>query len=156
MITQTGNESAEAVRNLVMRYAHCVDSKDCEGFGALFTADATLGDDNFSYRTAAEIRSVPKSMHVYAKTFHAVWNVLTDLSDNEGVGEVYCAAHHLIPQSTGKFIDLVMYIIYRDFYVRRSGTWLFQKRHITVEFTEHRAAELFELTPELERLRHAT
>jgi hypothetical protein len=83
------HDAATAVRTLIMRYAQCVDRRDCDGFAALFTEDAILGDDNFSYDTPEAIRAVPKSMEVYAKTYHVVWNHLSDLSNDSGTGEVY-------------------------------------------------------------------
>jgi hypothetical protein len=50
-------------------------------------------------------------------------------------------AHHIIQEAGGAETDLVMYIRYRDAYVRTPGGWRFGRRDVMRQWTEERPAQ---------------
>jgi hypothetical protein len=124
-----------------MGYARACDRRDESGFGALFTPHAVLEGDGFRFSGSDEIRNVPNLLRRFVKTYHTLQNHLLEVSAERATGEAYSMAHHLTPRSDGKYDDLVMYITYRDDYVRHGHPWLFEHRQVVVEFTEHRVVE---------------
>jgi SnoaL-like domain len=124
-----------------MQYARNCDRRDESGFGGLFAEQAVLEGENFRFATPAEIRNVPNLLRRYAKTYHTLLNYSVDVSGDQADGEAYSMAHHLTARADGKYDDLVMYITYRDRYVRRGADWLFEHRRVLMEFTEQRIVD---------------
>jgi hypothetical protein len=134
-------DAETALRRLIMEYARACDRRDESGFGSLFTPHAVLEGDGFRFSGSDEIRNVPNLLRRFVKTYHTLQNHLFEVSAERATGEAYSMAHHLTPRSDGKYDDLVMYITYRDDYVRQGHPWLFEHRQVVVEFTEHRVVE---------------
>jgi SnoaL-like domain len=130
-----------ALRRLVMRYAQACDRRDGAGFAALFAAGATLHGPGFSFAGAAAIGEVPSHLNRFKKTYHTLLNYTVDVNGDRAEGEAYSMAHHLTPLAEGEYTDLVMYITYRDRYVRSAGEWLFDAREVVMEFTERRIVQ---------------
>lgn len=130
-----------ALRRLVMRYAHCCDRRDGDGFGALFAKDAVLEGPGFRFSTPRQIGGVPLLLNQFEKTYHTLQNLLFETSGDRATGEAYSMAHHLTRRPDGKCDDLVMYITYRDRYLREGADWRFEHRQVVMEFTESRVVE---------------
>jgi hypothetical protein len=130
-----------ALRRLIMRYAQSCDQRDGVSFAALYAPGAVLEGEGFRFAGSEEIGTVPQQLNVFKKTYHTLLNFLVEVNGDRATGEAYSAAHHLTPLSEGKYNDLVMYITYRDRYVRGAGGWLFEYRRPVIEFTENRIVE---------------
>lgn len=135
------HDSEAALRRLISQYARCCDRRDESGFGALFISNAVLEGEGFRYSGAVEIRNVPNLLRRFVKTYHTLLNCLFEVTADRATGEAYSMAHHLTPRADGKYDDLVMYITYRDRYVRQHQAWRFEHRRVVMEFTEHRVVE---------------
>jgi hypothetical protein len=135
------HEAEAALRRLISQYARCCDRRDESGFGALFVPNAILQGEGFRFSGTAEIGNVPNLLRRYVKTYHTLLNYLAEVTADRATGEAYSMAHHLTPRADGKYDDLVMYITYRDRYVRQHSGWLFERREVVIEFTEHRIVE---------------
>jgi hypothetical protein len=140
-----------AMRRLISRYAQCCDTRDTEGFGALFTPDAVLEGPGFRFATPAQISSVPQQLRQFAKTYHSLLNFLVEVNGDRAEGETYSMSHHLTPGAAGDFDDLVMYITYRDRFVRSASGWKFEHRKVVLEFTERRTVARTESLAELRK-----
>jgi len=138
-VARLADESA--LRRLIMRYAQGCDHRDGAGFASLFAPSAVLEGAGFRFATPQEIRGVPQQLTVFKKTYHTILNYVVDVNGDRATGEAYSMAHHLTPLADGKYNDLVMYITYRDRYVRGSGGWQFEHRGVEMEFTENRVVE---------------
>lgn len=134
-------DAESALRRLIMQYARSCDRRDESGFVALFTSGAVLEGDGFRFSSSEEIRNVPNLLQRFAKTYHTLLNYLVEVSADHATGEAYSMAHHLTPRPDGQYDDLVMYITYLDRYVRQGHAWLFERRQVVMEFTEHRVVE---------------
>jgi hypothetical protein len=140
-----------ALRRLITRYALACDRRDGALLASVFATDAVLHGPGFRFATPAEIANVPESLKRFEKTYHTLLNVLVQVNDDRGTGEVYSMAHHLTPLGNAKYQDLVMYITYRDRYVRGGGQhgWQIENREVVIEFTEDRVVEIGDFSRKL-------
>jgi hypothetical protein len=137
-----------ALRARVDRYAVAVDARDRDGFAGLFTPDGALAvyetDDGappvVEYAGPDALRSVMDLLSGFSTTFHLMANHLAVVAGDEGTGDVYCMAHHIVEAEDGGETDLVMYIRYRDSYVRTPEGWRFARRDVMRQWTEERPA----------------
>jgi hypothetical protein len=137
-----------AQRALVDRYAQTVDDRDADAFAGLFTAEGSLavyetadGEPVVEYVGHDALRSVQDLLRNFSTTFHLMANHTCEVAGDEATGEVYCMAHHIIQEAGGAETDLVMYIRYRDAYVRTPGGWRFGRRDVMRQWTEERPAQ---------------
>ena len=137
-----------ALRALVDRYASAVDARDADGFAGLFTAGGSLAvyetedaEPVVEYRGHDALRSVMDLLRNFSTTFHLMANHTCAVAGDEATGEVYCMAHHIIEGADGGETDLVMYIRYRDAYVRAPEGWRFARRDVMRQWTEERPAQ---------------
>jgi len=68
---------------------------------------------------------------------HHICNHLVSVDGDEGEGEVYALAYHLIPDSKGGLIEDLQAVRYVDRYRKEDGRWKFAQR--TVEFDMRRS-----------------
>ena len=135
-----------ALRALVDRYASAVDARDADAFAALFTADGVLAvyesegrEPVVEYRGHEALRDVMGLLRTFSTTFHVMANHICETAGDEAAGEVYCTAHHLTETGEGA-TNLVMYIRYRDAYLRTTAGWRFSRRDVLRQWTEERPA----------------
>ena len=138
-----------ALQRLIMQYAQGCDQRDAVKFAALFSPGAVLEGPGFRFARPEQIRSVPSQLSTFKKTYHTLLNYIFDVNGERATGEVYSMAHHLTPLDDGKFNDLVMYITYRDRYLRAGAGWQFESRQVVMEFTENRIVENIGAMPKL-------
>jgi hypothetical protein len=131
-----------ALRQLITRYAQGADRRDGSLFSGVFAPHAVLEGTGFKFTTPEEISGVPFQLKkMYTKTYHTLLNYAVEVSGDRANGEVYSMAHHLTPIDADHYSDYVMYITYRDRYVRAATEWQIEYRQVVVEFTEYRVAE---------------
>jgi hypothetical protein len=136
-----------AIRELVEAYAHCADSRDAAGQMSLFTADthfvvfmnAKDSKPTLDLRSRDALAPVFAELNKYDATTHFVGqSTIFSMSDDKGVGEAYCLAHH-VTVAEGKRHLMIASIRYLDTFVRQDGRWLFAERQLHVDWTEQRA-----------------
>jgi len=148
-MTVTDADVRAALRSLAECYASGVDRRDRTTLLGAFHPDATLAV--YDPSDAAEpvsrreghdqIGRIPEYLSVYARTFHLLGQSVYDIGDGLATGEVYCVAHHLIPNRHGG-TDRVMYIRYEDMYrPDAGGAWKIGTRRVLVDWTETHATD---------------
>lgn len=115
-------ESAEAIRQLVSRYALAVDSRDCRALANLFVADVDVGDGRRGRAALAEWFDT--ILRPFRTTFHLVGNHVIEWVDSDhATGVVYCRPEHEVGE-----LWVVMPMQYWDRYARVDGSWYFRSR----------------------------
>ena len=115
-------ESQLAIRQLPMRYALAVDSRDLDAWVQLFVEDVNCG--SYGVGRDALKRFIDPSVRTFYRSHHQICGQMVDfIDDDHATGKVYCRAEH---EARGRWI--VMAICYFDTYERRQGHWLFVKR----------------------------
>lgn len=127
----------EAIRELVLCYSRAVDRKDVELLRDLYTEDATDSHgDSFDGSASGYCDFIAKSLPYMPYSGHHVCNHMISVMGDEGNGEVYALAYHIIPDMTGGDAreEDFMAVRYIDNYRRCSdGKWRFSKRVVTYD-----------------------
>ena len=125
----------EAIRELVLLYSRAVDRKDVDLLRDLYTADATDSHgDTFDGSADAYCDFIERSLPHMPYSGHHVCNHLISVEGDEGSGEVYALAYHLIPDRDGGQTEDFMCVRYIDNYRREAdGKWRFSKRVVTYD-----------------------
>ncbi|MEW9855457.1 nuclear transport factor 2 family protein [Novosphingobium sp. M1R2S20] len=126
----------EAIRQLVLLYSRAVDRKDVELLRDLYTEDATDSHgDSYDGPAKGYCDFIEQSLPYMPYSGHHVCNHLISVEGDEGNGEVYALAYHLIPNRDGSQEEDFMAVRYIDNYRRCSdGRWRFSKRVVTYDF----------------------
>jgi ketosteroid isomerase-like protein len=127
----------DAIRDLVLAYSRAVDRKDVTLLRDLYTADATDSHgDSFDGGAKEYCDFIEMSLPHMPYSGHHVCNHLISVEGDEGNGEVYALAYHLIPDraNPGAMIEDFMCVRYIDNYRREAdGKWRFSKRVVTYD-----------------------
>jgi ketosteroid isomerase-like protein len=125
----------EAIRELVLLYSRAVDRADIALLRDLYTADATdAHGDSFDGPAAAYCDFIERSLPYMPYSGHHVCNHLISVTGDEGCGEVYALAYHIIPDGQGGQMEDFMCVRYIDNYRREpNGKWRFAKRVVTYD-----------------------
>ncbi|MET1756162.1 nuclear transport factor 2 family protein [Novosphingobium sp. RD2P27] len=127
----------EAIRELVLCYSRAVDRKDVELLRDLYTEDATDSHgDSFDGPASGYCDFIAQSLPYMPYSGHHVCNHMISVMGDEGNGEVYALAYHIIPDMTGGDAreEDFMAVRYIDNYRRCSdGKWRFSKRVVTYD-----------------------
>ena len=126
----------EEIRELVLLYSRAVDRKDIALLRDLYTADATDTHGNsFDGPADAYCDFLELSLPHMPYSGHHVCNHLIHVDGNEGDGEVYAIAWHVIPDRDGSGLKHdVRLVRYLDRYRREEdGRWRFAKRVVTYD-----------------------
>lgn len=134
-----------SITTLAERYAQAVDHRNAAALAALFTPEVVfvlppeLNGTNAPSELAgrdALVSSVVKSVERYVATRHIVEQQILDLVSRDSArGETYCTAHHISPYDDGHR-DTRVAIRYLDTFARSTGSWLFSRRELVVDFIE--------------------
>lgn len=115
-------ESSLAIQQLPVRYAMAVDSRDIEGWLALFPEDVNCGRRGVGREALRGTIEGP--LATFYRSIHQVCGHEYEFVDRDHAkGRVYCRAEH---EDQGRW--LVMSICYFDDYVRQDGRWYFARR----------------------------
>lgn len=127
----------DAIRDLVLAYSRAVDRKDIALLRDLYTADATDSHgDSFDGGAKEYCDFIEMSLPYMPYSGHHVCNHLISVDGDEGNGEVYALAYHIIPdrEQGGKLVEDFMCVRYIDNYRREGdGKWRFSKRVVTYD-----------------------
>jgi ketosteroid isomerase-like protein len=130
----------EAIRELALLYCRGVDRKDVALLRDLYTADATdTHGDSYDGPASGYCDFLEESFPHMPYSGHHVCNHLVSVDGDQGEGEVYAIAFHLIPDRTGGWLEDMMAVRYIDRYAREAdGKWRFAKRTVTYDFRVRR------------------
>jgi len=127
----------EAIRDLVLCYSRAIDRKDVELLRDLYTEDATDSHgDSFDGPADAYCEFIEQSLPYMPYSGHHVCNHMISVDGDEGNGEVYALAYHVIPDMSGDDAreEDFMAVRYIDSYRRcADGKWRFSKRVVTYD-----------------------
>lgn len=127
----------DAIRELVLLYSRAIDRKDVALLRDLYTDDATDSHgDSFDGPADAYCDFIEKSLPYMPYSGHHACNHMISVDGDEGNGEVYALAYHLIPDmGGGQQQEDFMAVRYIDNYRRcADGKWRFSKRVVTYDF----------------------
>ncbi|MET0241749.1 MAG: nuclear transport factor 2 family protein [Sphingobium sp.] len=130
----------EAIRELAMLYSRGVDRKDAALLRTLYTADATdTHGDSFDGGAEDYVQFLERSFPHMRYSGHHICNHLISVHGDEGEGEVYAIAWHIIPDRAGGWIEDVMCCRYIDKYRREAdGRWRFARRVVSYDMRTQR------------------
>jgi hypothetical protein len=148
-VTISPTEAADrlAIRELIEAYAHCADRRDAKGQMSLFTSDthfvvymnAKDPTPSQELRSREALAPVFAELNKYDATTHFVGqSTIFTLTDDRGMGEAYCLAHHVTVDG-GKRRLMIASLRYLDTFVKIDGAWLFAERRLYVDWIEERA-----------------
>lgn len=127
----------EEIRDLVLLYSRAVDRKDPELLRDLYTEDATDSHgDSFDGPADKFCDFIEQSLPFMTYSGHHACNHMISVNGDEGCGEVYAVAFHVLPdqENPGDQIEDFMCVRYIDNYRRCSdGKWRFSKRVVTYD-----------------------
>lgn len=132
----------EAIRDLVLLYSRAIDRKDVALLRDLYTEDATdTHGDSFDGPADAYCEFIEQALPYMTYSGHHVCNHLISIKGDEGNGEVYAAAWHVIPdqENPGQQVEDFMCVRYIDNYRRcDDGKWRFSRRVVTYDMATKR------------------
>lgn len=130
----------EEIRELALLYSRGVDRKDGPLLRTLYTADATdTHGDTFDGGAKEYVDFLERSFPYMPYSGHHVCNHLISVNGNEGNGEVYAIAYHIIPDGKGGWLEDLMSVRYIDNYLKEAdGRWRFAKRVVTYDMRNRR------------------
>lgn len=142
-MTSYGDSLADriALRDLVDAYALEADRADGKAVAALFVANGWMTlwldptrDEPTSHRFGRrEIAAAIESLGRYHATHHVVSSARATVRGDRARGVAMCVAHHLEGEPSD-LRDRVMYIHYKDTFIRNDGQWWFECRDLRVQW----------------------
>jgi len=124
----------EEIRELALLYCRGVDRKDIELLKTLYARDATDHHGRHFSGTACEYMSfLEKAFPHMRYSGHHICNHLISVDGDQGEGEVYALAYHLIPDGKGGFAEDFAAVRYIDRYRKENGRWLFASRVVSFD-----------------------
>jgi SnoaL-like domain len=127
----------DEIRDLVLLYSRGVDRKDPALLRDLYTKDGMDFHGKFFQGAALDyVRFLEQAMPHMPYSGHHVCNHLISVNGDEGEGEVYAIAYHLIPDGAGGYLEDLQTVRYVDRYRKEDGRWRFAQR--VVEFDMRR------------------
>jgi ketosteroid isomerase-like protein len=127
----------EAIRELVLLYSRAIDRRDYALLRDLYTDDAVdRHGPEFEGGIDEFIAMIEGAMPRYAWTAHHVCNHMIGVDGDEGSGEVYALAIHVLddPDRPGERIEDFLAVRYIDNYRRcEDGKWRFSLRDVAFD-----------------------
>lgn len=130
----------DEIRELALLYSRGVDRKDGPLLRTLYTEDATdTHGDTFDGSAKDYVDFLERSFPYMPYSGHHVCNHLISVNGNEGNGEVYAIAYHIIPDGKGGWLEDLMSVRYIDNYRKEhDNRWRFAKRVVTYDMRNRR------------------
>lgn len=127
----------EALRDLVTRYAFCVDDHDLDAVAAMFHPDAVFDRDGHVASGWQEIaRTLGDSMRDFRRMVHTPHAVVVELvGADEATGT--SSGHAELVTSRGVLLAAYRY---SDRFVRWEGRWVFLRREVRFVYAASAAA----------------
>jgi len=126
----------EDIRELAMLYSRAVDRRDIALLETLYTSDATDNHGEYYNGPASGfIEFVGSSIPSTPYTGHHICNHLIYVDGDEGEGEVYAIALHILPDGQGGYLEYNLAVRYLDHYRKEAGRWLFASRTVTFDMS---------------------
>jgi hypothetical protein len=138
----------DEIRELALLYSRGVDRKDIELLRTLYAKDAT--DDHgkhFSGTAGDYLRFLENAFPHMRYSGHHVCNHLVSVDGDQGEGEVYALAYHLIPDGKGGVLEDFAAVRYVDRYRKENGRWLFAARVVSFDVRSVRPVPTPEAAP---------
>lgn len=134
----------DAIRELVLLYSRGVDRKDPDLLRTLYTDDATdTHGDTFDGPADQYVDFLETAFPYMRYSGHHVCNHLISVDGDEGEGEVYALAYHIIPDGEDGWLEDFMCVRYLDRYRRgEDGRWRFARRIVTYDLQRRRPAQV--------------
>jgi ketosteroid isomerase-like protein len=124
----------EEIRELAMLYSRGVDRKDIELLRALYTRDATDHHGRFFSGSADDYcRFLERSFPHMPMSGHFICNHLVSVDGDEGEGEVYALAFHVVPDGKGGYAEDFKAVRYIDRYRKEEDRWRFASRVVAFD-----------------------
>mgnify|MGYP001950934097 CR=1 FL=1 len=125
----------DEIRELVLLYSRGVDRKDGALLRDLYTRDAIDNhDESYCGDAGGYVDFLEGAFPYMPYSGHHVCNHLISVDGDEGEGEVYALAYHLIPDGKGGFAEDFMCVRYIDRYRHEDGKWRFARRHVHYDY----------------------
>jgi hypothetical protein len=129
----------DQIRELVMLYSRGVDRQDAALLRTLYTKDGTdTHGDTFDGVAEDYVKFLEGAFPHMRYSGHHVCNHLISVHGEEGEGEVYALAYHIIPDRQGGWLEDFMAVRYIDRYRKEDGHWRFAKRVVTYDMRSTR------------------
>lgn len=129
----------EEIRELAMLYSRGVDRKDGALLRTLYTQDATdTHGDTFDGSAEDYVQFLERSFPYMPYSGHHICNHLISVDGDEGEGEIYALAYHIIPDRKGGWLEDMMCVRYIDRYRKDEGRWRFAQRVVTYDLRSRR------------------
>jgi hypothetical protein len=143
----------EEIRQLCLLYSRGVDRKDSALLRTLYTKDATdTHGDSFDGTAADFVDFLERSFPHMPYSGHHICNHLISVDGNEGDGEIYAIAYHIVPDGKGGWLEDLMCVRYIDCYRKEEDArWRFAKRVVTYDMRNRRPIA----APEQSKVAHA-
>ncbi|HEY8386251.1 MAG TPA: nuclear transport factor 2 family protein [Porticoccaceae bacterium] len=137
----------EEIRELALLYSRGVDRKDGALLRTLYTSDATdTHGDSFDGAAEDYVQFLERAFPYMYYSGHHICNHLISVDGDEGEGEVYALAYHVLPDGQGGCIEDFMSVRYIDRYRKEAdGRWRFAQRVVTYD---HRTRQPLPIKPE--------
>jgi hypothetical protein len=131
-----------ALLRLSWLYARAMDRNEPATLESIFVDDALLEGDWFKVQGLSQIKQLPANLHErYVRMMHTVHNQTVEIEGDTAEGETYCVAHHILDGAArGGPTVFDMGIRYHSRWIRSEGRWRFTYRHVTLDWSEIRAA----------------
>ncbi|GAA0295777.1 hypothetical protein GCM10009087_01910 [Sphingomonas oligophenolica] len=125
----------EAIRELGMLYSRAIDRHDIALLRDLYTEDATDSHgDTYDGPASGYCDFIERAFPHMPYSGHHICNHLVSVEGDEGEGEIYALAWHVIPDGAGGRLEDFMAVRYIDNYRRSAdGKWRFAKRVVTYD-----------------------
>jgi 3-phenylpropionate/cinnamic acid dioxygenase small subunit len=129
--------SDQEIRNLIFRYAECMDRGDFAAVGALFAhAWYSAGDGPRLRGADAVTETLRRLVIVYEdgtpRTHHLTTNVQLDVDGSAGTARAR-SYFSVIQGASGGILQPVVAGRYHDAFERSEGTWRFCERRVIVD-----------------------
>jgi len=129
----------DEIRELVLLYSRGVDRNDTALLRSLYARNATdTHGDTFDGSAEDYIAFLERSLPHMRYSGHHVCNHLIRVDGDEGEGEVYALAYHVIPDRNGGWIEDLRCVRYMDRYRKEDGLWRFARRVVSYDMGTQR------------------
>lgn len=129
----------DEIRELALLYCRGVDRKDGALLRTLYTADATdTHGDTFDGGAEDYVQFLEGAFPYMRYSGHHVCNHLISVDGDEGEGEVYAIAYHIIPDGKDGWLEDFGCVRYIDRYRKEDGQWRFAQRVVTYDLRSQR------------------